>query len=54
MVSKKPDEVNFRPSKPFNWDMAIITEVAEVKPTVTGIDIKSTNTPAKWKILNDY
>jgi hypothetical protein len=44
-VSRKPFALNFSPSKPFNWEQAIITDVADVKPTVTGIEMKSTNTP---------
>lgn len=47
--SKKFDDSNFNPSRPFNWDTAMITDVADVKPTVTGIEIKSINTPAKKK-----
>jgi hypothetical protein len=46
-VSKKPDDEIFNPSKLFNWDVIIITDVAEVKPTVTGIEIKSINTPIR-------
>lgn len=45
--SKKLDDSNFKPRRPFNWDTAIITDVAEVKPTVTGMEIKSINTPEK-------
>jgi hypothetical protein len=47
IVSKKPDDEIFNPSKLFNWDVIIITDVAEVKPTVTGIEIKSINTPIR-------
>lgn len=43
--SKKPDDLKLSPNKPFNWDTAIITDVADVNPTVTGIDIKSIRTP---------
>jgi hypothetical protein len=46
-VSRKPFAANLSPSKPFNWEQAIMTDVADVKPTVTGIEIKSTNTPAE-------
>lgn len=49
-ASKKlPLESNFSPNSPFNWETAIITEVAEVNPTVTGIDMKSISTP-----VNNY
>lgn len=37
--------LNLNPSSPCNWDTIIIIEVAEVKPDVTGIDIKSTKKP---------
>lgn len=43
--SKKPSDSNFKPRRPFNWDTAIITDVADVKPTVTGMEMKSINTP---------
>lgn len=46
-VSRKPFALNLSPSKPFNWEQAIITDVADVKPTVTGTEIKSTNTPVE-------
>jgi hypothetical protein len=32
----------------------MITDVAEVKPTVTGIEIKSTKTPAKRREEKSY
>lgn len=44
-VFMKPEDVNLRPRSPFTWDAAMMTEVAEVKPTVTGIDMKSMSTP---------
>lgn len=47
MVSTNPDDVNFKPSRLLICDVAIITDVAEVNPTVTGIDIKSISTPRK-------
>lgn len=46
-VSKNPDVDTLSPSKLFNCDTAIITDVALVKPTVTGIEMKSTRTPEK-------
>lgn len=46
-VSIKPEEVNFNPKRPLICDTAMITDVAEVKPTVTGMDIKSIRTPGK-------
>jgi hypothetical protein len=49
MVSRKPLALKLSPSKPFSWEQAMITDVAEVKPTVTGIEIKSTNTPVERK-----
>jgi hypothetical protein len=49
MVSRKPVALKLSPSKPFSWEQAMITDVAEVKPTVTGIEIKSTNTPVERK-----
>ena len=48
-VSRKPFALNVSPSKPFSWEQAMITDVADVKPTVTGIEMKSTNTPAGKK-----
>lgn len=45
MVSKNPEAVIFSPSKLFNCDVAIMTEVADVNPTVTGMDMKSIRTP---------
>lgn len=46
----------FIPSKRCNWFTIIITEVAEVNPDVTGIDIKSTKKPKKnhldYKMFN--
>lgn len=47
MVSRKPEAVMFSPRRLFSWDVVIITDVAEVKPTVTGIDMKSIRTPGK-------
>jgi hypothetical protein len=38
------------PSNPLSWDTIIMTEVAEVKPILTGIDMKSSNTPENNKI----
>lgn len=49
MVSRNPEAVIFSPRRLFSCDVAIITDVAEVKPTVTGIDIKSIRTPEKKK-----
>lgn len=46
-VSKVPCEEIFNPKRPFNWETTIIMDVAEVKPTVTGIEIKSISTPVK-------
>lgn len=42
-----PPDLNFSPSKPLSCDTAIMTEVADVKPTVTGTDIKSIKTPGR-------
>lgn len=53
-LSAKPDESNFKPIRPFSWDVPIITDVAEVKPTVTGMDIKSTKTPVEVNDHTDY
>lgn len=44
IVSIKPDALNLSPSIPLSCDATIITDVADVKPTVTGIDIKSIST----------
>lgn len=44
-VSKNPEDLNCNPSNPFSCDTAIMTEVADVKPTVTGTDMKSIKTP---------
>lgn len=43
-VSMNPEDVIFNPRIPFNWDATMMTEVADVKPTVTGIDMKSIKT----------
>lgn len=51
--SKKVDDWNVKPRRPFNWDTAIITDVADVKPTVTGMEMKSINTPG-MKYLKVY
>lgn len=45
--SKNVDDWKLKPRRPFNCDTAIITDVADVKPTVTGIEMKSINTPEK-------
>lgn len=45
MVSRNPPDLNCNPNRPLSWDTAIITEVADVKPTVTGTDMKSIKTP---------
>lgn len=47
MVSTKPEDDISRPNRPFNWEATIITEVADVNPTVTGIDMKSMRTSAR-------
>lgn len=49
--SKKLEDSNFKPRRPFNWDTAMITEVADVKPTVTGMEMKSISTPGKINLL---
>lgn len=54
IVSRKPFDLNLSPSRPFSWEQAMITDVAEVKPTVTGIEIKSTKTPAKRREEKSY
>jgi hypothetical protein len=54
MVSRKPFDLNLSPSRPFSWEQAMITDVAEVKPTVTGIEIKSTKTPAERRKEKSY
>lgn len=41
----KPADLKLRPNNPFSCETAIITDVAEVNPTVTGTDMKSINTP---------
>lgn len=50
-VSMKPEDENDSPRSPFSCDTAIITDVAEVKPTVTGIEMKSIRTPKKKENL---
>lgn len=50
MLSRKPEDLNFRPNKLGSCVAAIITEVAEVNPTVTGTEMKSMRTPKfQWK-----
>lgn len=44
-VSKNPAVDIWRPRRLLSWDTAMMTEVAEVKPIVTGMDMKSTRTP---------
>lgn len=44
-VSINPLDLNCKPKSPLNCETAMITEVAEVKPTVTGTDMKSIRTP---------
>lgn len=51
-VSRKPDDENESPRRPFSCDTAMITEVAEVKPTVTGIEMKSIKTPKQKSYTN--
>lgn len=46
MVSINPEADIFSPNKLFSCDVAMMTEVAEVKPTVTGIDMKSIRRPS--------
>lgn len=41
----KPLDLNWSPSNPLSCETAIMTDVAEVNPTVTGTDIKSIRTP---------
>lgn len=50
-MSRNREDFNFIPRRPFNWVVPIITDVADVNPTVTGIDMKSMRTPAKEKII---
>lgn len=45
MVSTNFEDFNLMPRRPLSCVVPIITDVAEVNPTVTGIEIKSTNTP---------
>lgn len=40
-------DLYFNPRRPCNWAIIIIIDVAEIKPDVTGIDIKSTKNPAE-------
>lgn len=51
ILSIKPEDENFNPKSPLSCEAAIITEVADVNPTVTGIDIKSTSTPKNNNIV---
>lgn len=46
-VSRNPEDSNLRPSNPLSWDVAIITDVADVNPTVTGTEMKSISTPVQ-------
>lgn len=46
-VSRKPCDEIFRPNRPFSCDATIMTDVADVKPTVTGMEMKSMSTPTK-------
>ena len=41
----KSDDLKSNPSSPLTCEAAMITDVADVNPTVTGIDIKSISTP---------
>lgn len=53
MVSKNADALILRPRRLFSCVVPIITEVAEVNPTVTGIEMKSIRTPKKkWTKVN--
>lgn len=45
----KPLDLNWSPNNPLSCETAIMTDVAEVKPTVTGTDIKSIRTPVSIK-----
>lgn len=51
MVSRNLDDFNLIPRRPFSCVVPIITEVADVNPTVTGIDIKSTKTPENEEMI---
>jgi hypothetical protein len=53
-VSRKPFDLKLRPNRPFSWEQAMITDVAEVKPTVTGIEMKSTKTPVNRREERSY
>jgi hypothetical protein len=46
-VSTKPVGEIRSPRRPLSCEATIMTDVAEVKPTVTGIEMKSTSTPFK-------
>lgn len=39
--------LNFKPKRPLICVKMMITEVAEVNPEITGVDIKSTKNPKK-------
>lgn len=49
MVSMKPLGLILSPRRLLIWEAAIITDVAEVKPTVTGMEMKSMRTPKRVK-----
>lgn len=50
-VSRKPCDEIFRPNRPFSCEATIITDVADVKPTVTGMEMKSISTPARKGLM---
>lgn len=45
MVSTNPEAVIFNPRRLLSCEVAIITDVADVNPTVTGTEMKSIRTP---------
>lgn len=51
-------DLYLNPRRPCNWAIIIIIAVAEIKPDVTGIDIKSTKNPAgkdrRLSILDEH
>jgi len=44
-VGRKPSFSNFRPSKLFNWVATMVKATPEVKPLITGADMKFAMNP---------
>lgn len=55
MESNHLSDRPFNPNSPFSWEVAIVIAAADVKPTVTGIEMKSTMNPtSKGGKNNEY